>query len=333
MIVIVPNLINAAYWVAHPDRYTATTSLLVYRRSSGASFSGVLQGNAGGADSGAGRVLASLLKAGSTWRAVNSKLDLARVYRRGLVYGYCSASDFWSCGPKGLLSTYRDHLPSRVNPKSGVLSVRSTAYTATDSLAVLQRATAAAEQRLLRMHQKESVAQLAQARQLAQTLADKLKMAQKASNAYLRAQKSLFPSTEDAAALRLMNTLEADSARIAAHRQSLASGAPHSPMLGNLDAEAAAVQQRIDHLQLQLPQMSAVFGHYAVLQMQVDSLREQLKLANGAYVEAQIASVRPWYTLHILSPAQMPLGPSGPDRKTWIFWVLVGTLLLWSILR
>ncbi len=65
-VVLVPNLINAAYWIAHPDLYTATTSLLVYRRSSGTSFSGVLQGNAGGADSGAGRVLAALLRANST---------------------------------------------------------------------------------------------------------------------------------------------------------------------------------------------------------------------------------------------------------------------------
>jgi capsule polysaccharide export protein KpsE/RkpR len=305
----------------------------VYRRSSGTSFSGVLQGNAGGADSGAGRVLASLLKANSTWRAVESKLNLAQIYRRGMLYGYCSASDLWSFGPKGLLSTYRDHLRFHINPKSGVLSVHSNAYTAADSLAVLQRATAVAEQRLLRMHQQQSIAQLAQARHLVQTLTDSLNMAQKASNDYLQAQKSLYPSAEDAAALRLMNTLEAESARIAADRQALASGAPHSPMLGNLDAEGVAVQQRINHLQLQIPQLSAIFGHYSVLRMRIDSLQEQLKLANAAYVQAQIASVRPWYTLHVLSPAQKPLGPSGPDRKAWIFWALVGTLLLWSILR
>lgn len=332
-LVFVPNLLNAAYWVAHPDQYTVTTNLLVYRRSSGTSFSGVLQGNAGGADSGAGRVLASLLKAGSTWRAVDSKLDLARIYRWGPLYGYCSATNFWSCGAKGLLSTYRDRLRPRVNPKSGVLSVHSTAYTAANSLAVLQQATAVAERRLLRMHQQESLAQLAQAQRLVQTLTGSLDTAQEASNAYLQAQKSLFPSAEDAAALHLMNTLETESARIDAQRQALTSGAPHSPMIGNLDAEAAAVRQRIERLQRQMPQMSAVFGHYTLLQMRVDSLREQLKLANAAYVQAQIASVRPWYTLHVLSPAQKPLGPSGPDRKAWIFWVLVGTLLLWSILR
>ncbi len=239
----------------------------------------------------------------------------------------------WSCGPKGLLSTYRDHLHFHVNPKSGVLSVHSDAYTAPDSLAVLQRATAVAEKRLLRMHRQQSIAQLGQARHLVHTLSASLTIAQQASDSYLQKQKSLYPGAVDSAAIRLMNTLEAESAKIAAQREALARGAAHSPLIGNLDAESAAIQQRIHRLRLQVPKLSAIFGHYRILQMQAHSLQEQLKLADAAYIQAQIASVRPWYTLHVLSPAQKPLGPSGPDRKAWIFWVLVGTLLLWSILR
>lgn len=332
-LVIVPNILNIAYWSGHPNLYTASTSILVYRRSSGSSFSGVLQGNSGGADNGAGRVLASLLQADSTWRQVNAEVYLAKYYRQGLLYGYCSASDLWSCGATGLLSAYRDRLTTHVDSKSGVLSVHSTAYTAADSLAILNRATAVAEGRLLRMHQRENTAALNQAQTLVKTLTEQLVSAQETSNAYLHAQKSLLPSAEDAATLRLLNTLEAESAHIAAQSQALASGASHNPLVQNLDAESATLQQRISALRRQVPHLNQVLGHYAVLQLQVDSLLERLKLANAAYVQAQIASVRPWYSLHVLSPAQEPLGSSGPDRKAWIFWVLIGTLLIWSVLR
>lgn len=332
-LVIMPNILNISYWICHPNRYTSSTRILVYRKDSGNSFSGVMQGNSGGADSGAGRVFAALIDSENTWRKVNKETPLSKIYQRGPIYGYCSLSDAWACGPIGLLDAYRRRLSTHIDVKSGVLYVHSTAYTATDSLTVLQRALKISEQRLFQLHEKEKKIELRQAETVVQNLTKDLANAQARINSYLYQQKSLLPSTEDVATLRLLTTLESDAAHIAGQRQALAAGAAHNPMIKNLDAEYSALEQRIATTRQKVPQLTMVLGKYTAMQLQVVSLEERLKLANGAYVKMLVNSKRPWYSLHVISVAQKPLGPSGPDRKSWIFWVLIGTLLLWSIVR
>ncbi len=337
----IPNIASLLYFllIATPQ-YVSEASFVVYRadQSAGAQDIGLqLSQNGGGVSLEGDYLLKTYLSSWNCFAELDSKA-LADAWRQGdFVSRFGGLLSAFRTTPTALWRYYKRNVSATIDEQSAIVKLRVSGYDpafvkglADQVLLVGGRAINGVNQRSFSNSETFFEKQIVADRARLRADIDKLAAFQKSSHV-------VDPSAAYTAQLSLLNDLTGRLATLGAQIDAVDASTPNSDQLHNLASQRQSLERRIADLQRQVyghpGALSQVTGTYTYLQSLIRNDEAALSQDEAQLLRAHQAALQNQYFIEQVASPTHPVNPTEPDRALWIIGILLGTSLLYLIIK
>ena len=335
-LVAVPNFVSLAYFgfIASPV-YTSRTSLIVLNPTPGASsLSSLLSGGSGDGSSQGAYLLKEFIGSWDEVSALDRRLHLARHYAEGdIVSRYGGLLGGFARDDVALWRYVRKRIIVKVDLKSGIAAIEARGYRPDFAQALAQALLADSSAHLNRMNARQERDLIGHAEQRKAHLEQVVREDEAALATERRRTNAYDPKDQYLSNLSLVNDLKARNAEYRSQFDAIVRATPNSPEAKNIATAMAALDDKIAEAQAHSRELSRASARWDTLVAKRDTDVKLLQQASGAAQDAQQRAAQNQYYLNIISAPSAPKTPERPHRLYWICGILLGTLLLWGLLR
>lgn len=336
IVVAVPNIVSLIYFglVASPI-YVSNASMLVFKpEQSSVNLSALMAGGSGGESFEGAYILQKYIGSWTEYKRVSDSIDLASHYGEGdFVSRYGGVATLFRRDEIALWHLYQRRIEVEVNEKNNIVTVQFKGYTPGFSSRLGQQVLQDAIAHIDTMNQQMERDYVANAAKSRETIEASLERDEAALADYRARIGVLDPDSQYTAQLNLLTSLEQSRANLESQQRAMASATPNNPATQNMAKGIASITAKINAIQADVRILAGENARYQALTMARDNDAALLKQVDVAAQEANLNSIKNKYYLQVISPVSEPQSPEQPKRLEWIAGILVGTLLLWSLIR
>ncbi|AKJ66935.1 chain length determinant family protein [Pandoraea thiooxydans] len=335
-VVGVPNIISALYFCFIASAvYVSTASLIVYKPGQSAqSLSSMLSGAGGGNSAEGAYIVKDYIGSWDEYRNVARAINLPLQYGQGdVVSRFGGLKTFFRKSDITLWHYYQSHVNVAIDQNSGIISLSVEGYSPTIATAIAEQVLQDSIRHIDSMNRQQEADYMKNALERRTSVEEKLKFDEAALAAYRIATGIHDPSKLYASNLVLLNALSEQKTRDAAQLDAIARATPNNPVVQNLRAAIGAVQAKIKSTEFAGRALSRGAARYEELTVARDNDIALLHEVEAAVEQAQLNATKNKYYLNIISAPSRPHAPELPRRLEWMMGVLLGTLVLWGLLR
>ncbi|WP_292040888.1 MULTISPECIES: chain-length determining protein [unclassified Brevundimonas] len=339
-VVAVPTLVAGVYLygVATPQ-YVSEARFVV--RQPNQNPTGVLAGTLSGIGIGGGNsdtfVVHEYLRSHEAVEALAKEVDLPQII------GAKSALDVFSRYPRPwetkntetLNKAYRRHVVVGYDSTTSVTTLRVAAFNRNAAHLVAEKLLELAEEKVNALNERSAANALKDAEQMLESAEQSLTGAQNELSKFRNNQNLVDPRVTLEEASRLISTLEQQVSLLKAERRQLASGAPDSPLLSQLDVKIRAFEQQIAQERRELSgstsSLAAKVGEYQSLILKQELADRFLSQAKAAQISAiQEQRRQNLYVERVVDPSK-PDVATEPRRLKRLLTVLLSALMIYGL--
>lgn len=334
--VLIPNLLSILYFglIASPI-YVSTAQLVVLNpQKAGPSLSSLLAGASGDSSEEGGYLLKSYLASWEAFHSVEQSQRLALNFGDGdPISRYGGLATLFRSNDVALWHYLNRKVDVVIDQKSGIVSLNVLGYRRDFAVglatAMLNDAVAHMDQMNAEQERDYVGSAITRRARIEQALQSDLNaLARYRSSTGTYDPKELYASN-----LSLLNSLALKQAELKSQRDAISDATPNNPVARNLGSQMTSVEGNIASTQHAFRPLARNSAAYEKLVVSRDTNISLLAQANMAVQEAQLNSEKNRYYLNVISTPSQPQTPEEPRRLLWIGGILLGTLLLWGILR
>ncbi|SDR06230.1 chain-length determining protein [Brevundimonas sp. 374] len=339
-LVVFPTLISAIYFLLLASPQYVSEARFVVRTANGggvpSAFGVALQGV--GLSSAQTDAFAIHEYVGST-EAVS---DLTRRYNLSAIWGR-SGVDFLSRYPRlgesatkeGLQRAMKRFVVIGYDSTTGISTLRVNAFRPEDAQKISVSILNSGEELVNRLNERSTTNAVIDARGAKARAEEKLASVQAQMTNLRTKERFIDPSVTASEASRIIGTLLGRVAEIRAEREQIASEAPESPMLAQLDGRIAAYQRQVEVERLKVAggadSLAPQVGVYEALELERKLAAEDLTQAAGALLVAEQQAKRQQLYLERIVPPSLPEEATEPKRWLAIGTIFLGLMLLYGV--
>ena len=336
IVVAVPNIISLIYFgfIAAPV-YVSNASMLVFKpEQSSVNLSALMAGGSGGESFEGAYILEKYIGSWAEYKHVSDKVDLAGHYGRGdFVTRYGGVATLFRRDEIALWHLYQRRVDVEVNEKNNIVTVQFKGYTPEFSAGLGQQVLQDAIEHIDAMNQQMEQDYVANAEKSRETIEAGLERDEAALAQYRAQIGVLDPDSQYNAQLNLLTSLEQSKANLESQQRALGSATPKHPPAQKTEKGIAHTPPAHAATVNLWSVLAGENARYQTLVMARDNDAALLKQVDVAAQEAKLNSIKSKYYLQVISPVSEPRSPEQPKRLEWIAGILIGTLLLWSLIR
>jgi capsular polysaccharide transport system permease protein len=337
----IPNILSILYFllIATP-RYVSEASLVVFQADQGSGAQSInlqLSQNGGGVSLEGDYLLQNYVASWGCFSQLNAKA-LSDAWSDGdFVSRFGGLLGGFRTTPTALWHYYARHVSIDIDEQSAIAKMRVTGYSPAFVKSVADSVLASSNRALNQVNQQSFVNserffgdQIARDRSKLRADIDKLSAFQKSSHV-------VDPSAAYGAQLELLNQLTARLATLASQIDAVQASTPASDQLHNLASERQSLEQRISGLQNQVyghsGALSQVTGNYSFLQSMIRNDEAALSADEAQLLHSHQSALQNQYFVEFVGAPTTPVDPTEPNRAMWVLGILLGTALLYLIVK
>lgn len=334
--VLIPNLLSILYFgvIASPI-YVSTAQLVVLNpQKAGPSLSSLLAGAAGDSSEEGGYLLKSYLASWEAFHRVEQPLQLARNFGDGdPISRYGGLATMFRTNDVALWGYLNRKVDVVIDQKSGIVSLNVLGYRHDFAVRLANAMLIDAVAHMDAMNVEQERDYVSSAIMRRSRIEQALQSDLNALARYRSTTGTYDPKELYASDLSLLNSLALKQADLKSQRDAISDATPNNPVARNLGSQMDSVQGNIAKAKREFLPLARDSASYEKLVVSRDTNISLLAQANMAVQEAQRNSEKNRYYLNIISTPSQPQTPEEPRRLLWIGGIMLGTLLLWGILR
>lgn len=218
---------------------------------------------------------------------------------------------------------------------TGISTLRVNAFRPEDAQKISVSILNSGEELVNRLNERSTTNAVIDARGAKARAEEKLASVQAQMTNLRTKERFIDPSVTASEASRIIGTLLGRVAEIRAEREQIASEAPESPMLAQLDGRIAAYQRQVEVERLKVAggadSLAPQVGVYEALELERKLAAEDLTQAAGALLVAEQQAKRQQLYLERIVPPSLPEEATEPKRWLAIGTIFLGLMLLYGV--
>jgi capsular polysaccharide transport system permease protein len=337
----IPNIVSILYFsLIASSQYVTEASVVVYQADQGSGAQSInlqLSQNGGGVSLEGDYLLKTYLASWNCFAQLDQK-SLAMAWGRGdLVSRFAGLLSAFRDTPTALWRYYQHHVTAQIDEQSAIMTVRVSGYDPNFVKSLADSVLASSGKAINQINQQSFAntehffqEQIGKDRARLRADIDRLSAFQKTSHV-------VDPSAAYASQLDLLNQLAGKVATLDSQIAAVQASTPASAQLQNLVSERQSLQQRIASLQGQAyghsGALTQVTGNYSFLQSLIRNDETALSADEAQLLHSHQSALQNQYFIEYVSTPVAPANATEPDRVFWILGILLGTSLLYLIIK
>lgn len=332
----IPNILAGGYllFLAAPV-YVSQAQLVVYQESSGHQQTLSLGKKRGGTSLEGDYLLSSYLHSMKAFSALDHKI-LAREWSSGFgVQDYGGLFQGFQRTPLTLWHYYRDSVLIHIDPNSAILTLSVLGYHPGFTQALSQKLLSMGEQNLSQLGEQAYRSAFAYDKGLVQKQQKRLEQAIAYLADYQKKIGILSLGDDYRSALDTRTQLLVKQAEIKAQLAVYAKSEPKNPVTDGLREEVAQIDADLaKNSAAQARRPLVQYGHrYTLLKTKVANAEHLLLADDETLLRTRQNQLSHQYVLSYISPPYRPAVPQLPYRVTTLLWILLGTLIVYLVVK
>lgn len=333
----IPNIISAGYFLllAAPQ-YVSTAKVIVYQESNSPQHKVSINGKSGGASLEGDYLLGAYIQSEKAFLSFPGNV-LAQHWSRGFgVADYGGLLQGFRKSELNLWKTYKDNVYIHTNRESAVMEIRIQSYNKNFSQWLNNELLFRGQRAISHLSRSVYEETIAFDKNLVKKQKQTLSQAITSLSAYQKETGIINLDSGYSSELRTLGQMEINESTLFSRVSTYRKLEPNNPQYEALTTQLKAIQGSIQEIKSRIHGEGSLAAHAKAYTLRYTAMKNANKLLDideKALILAQQNLLSHRYVISYISPASSPIAPTRPYRWWNTFWVLLGTSVLYMILK